>query len=98
MLLVLCLVALTLAGCSSKPLVYDLLIRPDVISPNADGIADVARITYRLSRHARISMYFVDEQGNRHAFRSEASRPRGSYETLFSGVINNRLLPDGRYN
>jgi len=98
MLLVLCLAALTLAGCSSKPLVYDLLIRPDVISPNADGIADVARITYRLSRHARISMYFVDEQGNRHAFRSEASRPRGSYETLFSGVINNRLLPDGHYN
>jgi len=97
MLLALCLV-LILAGCSSKPLVYDVRIQPDVISPNADGIADVARITYHLSRHTRMSIYFLDEQGGRHLFRSEVPRPKGSYDTLFSGVINNRLLPDGRYS
>jgi len=96
-LLVLCLVALTLAGCGSKPLIYDVLIQPDVISPNADGTADVARIGYNLSRHACVSVYFLDEQGDRHVFRSEVSRPKGSYEALFGGVINNHLLLDGRY-
>ncbi len=96
-LLVLCLVALTLAGCGSKPLIYDVLIQPDVISPNADGTADVARISYSLSGHACVSVYFLDEQGDRHVFRSEVSRPKGSYEALFGGVINNHLLLDGRY-
>jgi len=96
-LLVLCLALLAMAACSSKPLVYGVAIQPDVISPNADGNADVARISYALSRRARVSIYFLDEQGNRHVFRSDASRPRGEYQALFSGVIDNRLLPDGRY-
>jgi len=96
-LLALFLLSFTVVGCSNKPLVYDVLIQPDVISPNADGVEDVARITYHLSRHARLSMYFLDEQGGKHVFRAGVSRPRGPYEALFSGIIDNRLLPDGHY-
>ena len=91
------LVAVSLVACAGRPPVYDVRIQPDVISPDADGVEDVARITYSLSRQARVSMYFLDEQGGKHVFRADVSRPRGSYEALFSGVIENRLLPDGHY-
>ncbi len=96
-LLALCVAALGITNCSVKPLVSEVLLEPDVISPNADGSADIARIRYELSRRATVSIYFVDAQGGKHSFRSDASRPRGSYEALFSGVIDNSLLPDGRY-
>ena len=95
-LVAVCLAAL-LTGCGQKPLLYEVGIDPDVISPNADGVTDVARITYALGRHARVSISFVDEAGGEHVLRAEAARPRGEYEVLFSGVIDNRLLPDGRY-
>lgn len=91
------LLALITTSCRSEPLLYDVKIEPDVISPNADGVADVARINYKLSRHAITNIYFLDAQGAKHIFRTEASRPKGAYEALFSGVIENRLLPDGRY-
>ena len=91
------LLALITTSCRSEPLLYDVKIEPDVISPNADGVADVARINYKLSRHAITNIYFLDAQGAKHILRTEASRPKGAYEALFSGVIENRLLPDGRY-
>ncbi|NIN97585.1 MAG: hypothetical protein GTO49_21915, partial [Anaerolineae bacterium] len=33
-------------GCISRPLLYDVKVAPDVISPNADGRDDVTRIEY----------------------------------------------------
>ena len=75
----------------------NLTIRPNAISPNADGVADVARISYALSRSATLTIFFVDQQGAEHPFRDQAARPRGTYEALFGGVIGNRLLPDGVY-
>ncbi len=96
--ILLLLAALLLAGCSArKPLLYGAAVTPAEISPNADGVADVARLTYEVSRPATVSIYLVDEAGVRHVFRQAASRPRGSYEALFSGVIEDRLLPDGCY-
>ncbi len=89
--------ALATVGCGSSPLVYDLDVAPSSISPNADGEADVARITYHLSKDAQVWMYFLDQAGSKHIFRDSVSRPRGDYEALFSGVIENRLLPDGSY-
>lgn len=95
--ILLALTVLAMVGCSSKPLVYDLQVEPSSISPNADGIADVARITYHLSRDAQVWVHFLDQAGTRHIFRDSVWRPRGDYEVLFSGVIENRLLPDGSY-
>jgi hypothetical protein len=96
LVIALCLAA-WLTGCGQKPLLYDVHVDPEVISPNADGVADVARITYALGRHASVTLYFEDESGAQHALRTDAERPRGTYEVLFSGVIEDRLLPDGRY-
>jgi hypothetical protein len=95
-LAVICL--LLIGGCSPAPLISDVDIQPNTISPNADGTDDVSRITYALVRHASLSVYLVDEEGVRHVLRDNASRPPGSYELLFSGVVGNRLLPDGEYS
>ena len=91
------LVTLASSACRSEPLAYDVRIDPDVISPNADGVADVARISYKLSRRASVRISLLDEAGSQHVFRGEVSRPKGSFEALFSGIIDARLLTDGRY-
>ena len=96
LLVALALIALS-TGCASRPLLYDVNVRPQVISPNADGQTDVARISYRLSRSADLSIYFVDSEGQRHYFRQDRRRSAGKYQVDFGGVIEGRMLPDGEY-
>lgn len=95
---VLALACLTLAACGSRPLIRSVEVRPDVISPNADGEDDVTEITYTLSDPAIVSIYLVDADGNRHVFRDQRRRSQGEHTAYLSGVIDHRLLPDGAYN
>lgn len=102
-------IALTVAvGCSFRPLIYGVSYSPQAISPNADGVDDVARIEYRLARNAELSIYLVDEQGKEHYFRRDRARSRSlgrPYRVDFGGVIptevgglrQDRVLPDGTY-
>ena len=87
-----------LSACGgSNPLVYDVEIEPAVISPNADGVEDVARISYKISRQSALYIYFVDEEGQQHFFRQGNRRSPGDYEVLFGGAIEGQVLPDGDY-
>jgi hypothetical protein len=79
------------------PLVYDVEIQPEVISPNADGVDDVARITYKISRQCGIYIYFSDAQGRTSRFREGNRRMAGEYEALFGGAVEGQVLPDGQY-
>jgi len=88
---------LILPACAARPLLTDVSVRPEVITPNADGLDDVTRITYRLSRSANLSIYLIDEAGERHYFRQNRRRSAGSYRVDFGGVVGGRMLPDGRY-
>ena len=107
LIIVLTLAGLNMTGCSARPLLYDVKFYPDVISPNADGHDDAANIRYKLSRNASLSIYVIDEDGERHYHRKEERRSaqEESYWTLFSGVVDapeggpvkRRLLPDGHY-
>ena len=87
-------------------------MEPAVISPNADGIDDATNIRYTLGRRAEVSIYFEDQQGNRHYFRRDQLRSPGKYGVAWGGVINEpeiidsghgpqqvlgRVLPDGDY-
>jgi len=102
--------SLVIAGCFKRPLLYDVEVYPSLITPNADGDDDAANIFYKLSRNAVVSIYFVDEEGERHYFRKE--RPRSAsketYHAVFGGAIEipskearlpseARVLPDGKY-
>ncbi len=86
-----------LSGCISRPLLHDVSIRPQTISPNADGVDDIAEIKYSLSRQSRITIYLVDQDGNRHYFREDNRRSKGERTAYFGGVIDGTLLPDGEY-
>jgi hypothetical protein len=94
---VLALLVGLLSGCGPRHLLYDVSIRPATISPNADGVDDIAEIKYSLSRQANVSIQFVDEQGRAHDFRVDKRRSQGKRTAYFSGVIDGRLLPDGLY-
>lgn len=92
----LCLI-LVCSGCAPRPLLHNVSIRPQTISPNADGVDDIAEIKYSLSRQSRITIYLVDQDGKRHYFRDGNRRSKGERTAYFGGVIDDTLLPDGEY-
>lgn len=98
-ILAVALAALALSGCGARALLSNVTIEPDVISPNADGTDDVAAIRYKITENARVSMYFIDSAGARHAFREDVRRSpsKDEYVAFFGGSIDGRLLPDGDY-
>ena len=109
--------ALLLASCgrlniSIGPLLRDVTVAPDQISPNADGDTDVTEIRYKLSRSAYISIFFEDEEGDQFYFRKDRRRSPGSYRVQWGGVMDepenvtveggtneilSRVLADGQY-
>jgi hypothetical protein len=91
------LFSILMAGCGSRALLSGISIRPEVISPNADGVDDIAEIKYSLSRQGAISIYLLDADGRRHDFRVDQRRSKGDRTAYFGGVIDGSLLPDGAY-
>ena len=92
--------AAALVACSrgGGPL-SDVSVQPAVISPNADGRDDIARIIYKVNQPADVSIYLSGPDGERYDLRAEAQRAPSPapYELLFNGVSNGRLMPDGTY-
>lgn len=101
-----------LSGCSLRPLLTDVTLAPDVISPNADGQDDVTLIRYRIGRAADVSIYLIDAAGQRFFFRDSERRSPGRYNVYWGGVITDpqvreidggtllvesQVLPDGAY-
>ena len=109
--------ALIVAGCGQLdpgfgPLLYDVQVVPDFISPNADGEQDVTEIQYSLRRVAIVSIYFDNEAGERFYFRHARRRSPGRYSVFWGGAVDETrtvesdagpydvlswVLPDGRY-
>lgn len=95
----------------SRPLILSAEFDPPLISPNADGVDDVTRISYEISQSAYISIIFTDQAGTEYRFRDRQPRGAGQYSVLFSGVVDGftlddddfegeilrRLIPNGRY-
>jgi hypothetical protein len=106
------ILSLGLSGCHLRPLLYDVSVSPNVISPNADGTDDATNIEYRLTRNAHVSIYFENADGERFYFRQYRPRSAGDYRVQWGGVINQAywleneygrqlvkswVLPDGAY-
>ncbi len=86
-----------IAGCGAPPLIAAVELSPSTITPNGDGDADAARVTYTLGRNAVVSIYLQDAQGRRSDFRTALPRTLGVHEVLFGGIIDNRMLTNGVY-
>ncbi|MHB9032458.1 MAG: hypothetical protein ACYC6L_05365 [Anaerolineae bacterium] len=99
LLCIVALFALSLgaAGCANRELVRDISVRPSVISPNADGVDDIAEVKYTLTTQSTITIYLIDSAGQRHYFRTDKRRSPGPRTTYFGGVIDGSLLPNGSY-
>ncbi len=105
------LVAGYLIARGDNRLLRNVTIAIEKITPNADGETDATPIHYELSRNAKVSIYFEDQDGQRFFFRENQPRGVGEYSVLFSGVVDGyrlegedvegeilaRLLKDGQY-
>ena len=90
---------LTIAGAdTSPPAIENLAAYPNVVTPNFDGIDDVASITYRLTKRARVVASATNAAGTRvHLGTQELLEP-GEYRELWDGLSKERPLPDGAYD
>jgi hypothetical protein len=103
---------LGLTGCHLRPLLSDVSVSPNEISPNADGSQDATNISYKLSRNGQVSIYFENEAGERFYFRRDRPRSTGEFGVQWGGTINqvkwleneygrqqvnSWVLPDGAY-
>lgn len=93
------------------PLIMAAGFDRDAISPNADGLNDLAVFDYSLARPAVIDIALTAENGQTFYFRQQQMRADGDYSVLFSGVVDGflldreevpghlerRLIPNGTY-
>ncbi len=89
------LLLLLLVSCGPKPLLNDVAISPTTITPNADGITDLARIQFHLNQSADVAIYFQDQAGQQYTFRppTPLSRSESLYTVYFGGVVDGFTLP-----
>ena len=91
---------LTLTACGDKPLLSEVSLSTDLITPNADGNDDVLVITYDLARSAEVSIYFEDEEGTRYYFRDHVHHGPSveePYQVYFAGVVDGYVLPGEQF-
>jgi hypothetical protein len=96
-----------LAGCGRLdlafgPLLQNVSVQPDAISPNADGNTDATEIRYTLIRSADVSIYFENEDdeaavGERFYFRKERRRSPGDYSVYWGGVVDELQIVETDY-
>ncbi len=67
---------------------------PDLITPNADGDADVTIFSYTLTRNADITLTLERPDGQTFIFRENEARIPGDHAVAFSGVVDGYILPD----
>lgn len=82
---------------TTPPAVENLAVYPAVLTPNFDGIDDVASITYRLTERARVFAYATDAAGQRVYVGTQELVEPGEYREVWDGTQKERPLPDGTY-
>jgi hypothetical protein len=82
------------------PLIEDLAVYPEVISPNADGIDDVAEITYRLPVTATVDITLTAPDGTTvYPFVTNDKEEPILQKHVWNGkTTDGVLLPDGAYS
>ncbi|MFN8504412.1 hypothetical protein [Kouleothrix sp.] len=91
---------LTIGGVDAKPpLIEDLVVFPETISPNADGIDDIAEITYQLPVSATVDITFTAPDGKSvYPFvAADKEGPTPQRQVWNGKTVDNALLPDGVY-
>ena len=90
---------ITITGADPKPpLIENLVVFPSTISPNADGVGDIAEITYQLPVSATVDLTFTGPDGSVYQFvAADKEGPMPQRHTWNGKTVDNALLPDGVY-
>lgn len=95
---VLGLLPLLLGACGGRAILGQVSVEPNVITPNADGDTDLAKITFELHRNARVSFSLIDAAG--HPFTFRPPRQLGAsddpYSVYFGGVVEGYAQESGK--
>jgi hypothetical protein len=92
------LMALLMSCASANQPLSDVVVAPAIISPNADGTDDLARISYRVNARSKVTIYLTNAAGQRYTLRNAEERTPGpTFEYLFNGIAEGRMLPNGAY-
>jgi hypothetical protein len=89
-----------IVGVDAKPpLIDNLVVFPETISPNADGIDDIAEITYQLPVSATVDITFTgpDGQSTYQFVAADKEGPTLQRQIWNGKTVDNALLPDGVY-
>lgn len=82
---------------TQPPAIENLAAFPPTISPNFDGVEDVATLSYRLSKRARVQRLVLDQSSNRvYVSGSEVLEP-GEYAERWDATAKEKPVPDGMY-
>lgn len=97
-------IALTIADAeSTPPEIQNFTVTPQTITPNRDGVTDVATVSYALSKEAaRLSAYLLAADGTRYPLPPDLLREptaAGGHNQLFDGGVSLGAVPppDGDY-
>lgn len=82
---------------TSTPSVEGLAVYPAVLTPNFDGVDDVASITFRLTERSRVFVFATDSAGQRVYVGTQELLEPGEYREVWDGLNKERPLPDGVY-
>ncbi|MCC6176885.1 MAG: gliding motility-associated C-terminal domain-containing protein [Chloroflexi bacterium] len=89
---------LTIEGADTvPPAIDDLAVYPPTLTPNFDGIDDVASITYHLTERARVFAFATSAAGQRVYIGTQELLEPGEYRETWDGTYKERPLPDGVY-
>jgi len=86
-----------LTSCGRSPLLEKVSFAPDVLTPNADSITDVAKIDFTLNRSATVSITIYDQNGRAYIFRPPTPAGDETYTVYFPGVVEGYVLPEESY-
>ena len=90
---------ITIAGTDSPPpLIENLVVFPNTISPNADGIDDITEITYQLPVSATVDLVLTGPDGAIYPFVAADKEGPIPQRHIWNGkTVDNALLADGVY-
>jgi hypothetical protein len=91
---------ITVVGADTQPpAIENLVVAPATISPNADGVDDVAEITYQLAVSATVDIVFTGPDGkSSYPFVAADEEGPELQKHVWNGkTVDNALLPDGVY-
>jgi len=79
------------------PRISDLVVYPQVISPNDDAIDDESNISFSVDKASQVEVYVEDVGGNRSVIQAPSEGEPTAYAFLWDATSGGKTLSDGDY-